>query len=240
MAWWERCFIGGLGGTSAAVVKFLGQDYASLVAGRFNPDQVDLLLIGYIVLVPLLLFLGASLAAVSYEDNRIKLLAIGVAAPALITTFAGGEKSLRLTDLSPMAAAYAADSPSKQANDEGLPGKIVRGLGFALGVGRAPQRYWVVVGSFQNRETAEDFSRTIDFELKEQPSLANQGAFVGIQNPTSKVYPVIVGAYSPYAEAERLRTQVTALPTIRTLIAQNKSNTPYLSTGNTFRMQPDD
>lgn len=84
--------IGALGGLAAVSVKYLGQDHSFVTQNLQLGQTANLwaLLIGYIILTPILMFLGGLLACMSGEVNRIKLLAIGVAAPALITTWAGG------------------------------------------------------------------------------------------------------------------------------------------------------
>src|SRR5574341_507180 len=90
----EKVAIGALGGLAAVCVKFLGQDYHYVVtqASNLARDRVNDLIIGYSVLTPILVFLGGLLTWASDETKRLKLLAIAVSAPALITTWAGGSK----------------------------------------------------------------------------------------------------------------------------------------------------
>lgn len=91
----ERLIIGALGGLSSVLVKFLGQDYDNLVAHAANltDDQILSYKIGYGILTPILMFLGAFIAWVSDENKRIKLVALAIAAPAMITTWSGGSKA---------------------------------------------------------------------------------------------------------------------------------------------------
>ncbi len=87
-----RVVIGMLGGMAALCTKFLAHDYSVLANYLSQNRHVDALNmgIGYAILGPILIFLGGLLAWVNEsETSRMKLLAIGVAAPALITTAAG-------------------------------------------------------------------------------------------------------------------------------------------------------
>jgi hypothetical protein len=101
----QRITIGMLGGIAALCTKFLAHDYSTLSdylsANRYG-DALNLG-IGYVILGPILVFLGGLLAWVNESENsRMKLLAIGIAAPALITTAAGaGGASTRTSFLSP-------------------------------------------------------------------------------------------------------------------------------------------
>jgi hypothetical protein len=89
---WQRILIGMLGGVAALCTKFLAHDYsviATYIIEHRNTDAANLG-IGYIILGPILVFLGGLLAWVAAgETSRMKILAIGIAAPALITTAAG-------------------------------------------------------------------------------------------------------------------------------------------------------
>ena len=110
----EKAILGALGGLSAVLVKFLGQDYANVVAHASNltADQLLSYKVGYGLLTPILMFLGAFVAWLSDEQKRIKVVALAVAAPAMITTWSGGYKVdlLAFNDLlAPSAYAQAAD-----------------------------------------------------------------------------------------------------------------------------------
>lgn len=125
----EKVLVGALGGMSAVCVKFLGQDYTTLVeqGANLSADQLFAFKIGYGVLTPILIFLGAVLAWVSEESNRLKLLAIGIAAPALITTWSGGTKP---ADAAPqismniISSAYANETPQTAAPPSGERGEL--------------------------------------------------------------------------------------------------------------------
>ena len=87
----QRILIGVLGGLAATITKFLGQDFERV----FTDAGVNLInatnaLYGYTFLSLVLAFLGGLCAWAVSERHRVKLLAIAVAAPAIITTYTGG------------------------------------------------------------------------------------------------------------------------------------------------------
>src|SRR5215210_3442260 len=94
----EKIVLGALGGLAAVLTKFLGQDYANIVehASNLTDAQIESYKVGYIILTPILMFLGALVAWASDERKRFKLIALAIAAPALITTWAGGTKGQKL------------------------------------------------------------------------------------------------------------------------------------------------
>ncbi len=106
----ERVFIGAAGGLAAVAVKFLGQDFDFLVdnISGITLEKQSSLIFGYAVITPILMFLGALCAWASEEPKRLRLLALSVSAPALITTWSGGNKDVnnRPTDLSRLGYAY--------------------------------------------------------------------------------------------------------------------------------------
>nr|MBX2809554.1 hypothetical protein [Cellvibrionaceae bacterium] len=91
----EKISIGAIGGLAAVCVKFLGQDYDFIVSQAANLTDEQLLgyKIGYSLLTPILMFLGAVIAWTSDEEKRMKLIALAIAAPAIITTWSGGVKT---------------------------------------------------------------------------------------------------------------------------------------------------
>lgn len=91
----EKAVLGAFGGLSAVLVKFLGQDYAVVVANAANltADQLLAYKVGYGLLTPILMFLGGFIAWLSDEQKRVKIVALAIAAPAMITTWSGGQKA---------------------------------------------------------------------------------------------------------------------------------------------------
>ncbi len=225
----EKIIIGTLGGFSAVLVKFLGQDYANVVAQAANLTPVVLLSykIGYGLLTPILMFLGAFIAWISDEEKRVKLVALAIAAPAMITTLSGGSKPeiLSYMDFS-ISSAYAGEiipetgygksvEPDENTEKSTL-GKVKDGIGIFFGYGKQPKRYWVIVGSLKDRDAAQQFAD----EINAENSALN--AWVGIRVPPNEYYPVIVGNYSLLSEAKMLRDKALATNTIKDA---------YLSTG---------
>ena len=232
----ERAIIGSLGGLAAICVKYVGQDHNFVTkliqsGDLHDMDLVLALFVGYAILTPMLMFLGALIAWGSSERNRLKLLALGVAAPALITTWAGGTKSYQpstattefrstLTESSRnfnlFPIAHAADKEDKidsQKNGEIEETKsdksaIIQGIELFFGYGKEPQKYWVVVGSYIDRAEAEVHAERIN---KEEPSLR---AFVGNSRPGNKYLPVIVGGYLPLDEARAIMRKARALDSV--------------------------
>ena len=80
-----RIFAGLAGGLAAAASKILALDVPQLAqftsTGRL--DEMDELRVTIFIFTPILMFLGAIIAWASQENNRMKLLALGAAAPAL-------------------------------------------------------------------------------------------------------------------------------------------------------------
>lgn len=203
-----RVAIGVLGGISAVVVKFLGQDY-NLVTEQYRlltSDMIMDLAIAYIILTPLLMFLGGVLAWVSRDANPRQLLAIGVAAPAIITTFAGGTKGgeFEAALLAPVTAAHA-QAPVEERERTVLD-RIEKGVGYFFGYGREVKNYWVVVGSFPDRDQAQKKADEINRES------SDLSAFVGFQSKQG-IWPVIVG-YGTYGEAKTIKEKALNLDSV--------------------------
>lgn len=228
----ERVVIGALGGLAAVMVKFLGQDYATVVAQAANltADQIAAYKIGYGLLTPILMFLGGFVAWTSEERKRLKLVALAVAAPALITTWSGGTKPdyMASTDLL-IAPAYAqptggqalpapAPTSTRPATPEqkSVLDQVKEGIGVFFGYGKEPKRYWVIVGSYQKRGDAQRFADKVNSEDR------SLNAWVGVRVPPNDFYPVIVGGYSTLSEAKALKEKALATDAV---------TQAYLSTG---------
>jgi hypothetical protein len=217
----EKVILGALGGLSAVLVKFLGQDYPTLAAhaADLTANQILNYKVGYVILTPILMFLGAFVAWISEEQKRMKLVAIAVAAPAMITTWSGGTKS-ELTayfDLTKSAYAQPVDgskgSPKADASDatgEESPWQQIKGgVGNFFGYGKEPKKYWVIVGSFNDRADAQRYADRIN----QEDSTLN--AWVGVKVPPNDYYPVIVGGYSYLSEARALKERAMATKIVK-------------------------
>jgi hypothetical protein len=132
----QRILIGMLGGVAALCTKFLAHDYSVLANYLSENRYVDALNlgIGYAILGPILVFLGGLLAWVNEgESNRMKLLAIGVAAPALITTAAGtggAEGSNRTAFLAPFDELAISSAHAGSLDDGRF--QIAQGIGQGI------------------------------------------------------------------------------------------------------------
>jgi hypothetical protein len=218
-----RALVGGVAGLAAVAAKFVGQDMYYLSKWAYSPLVDDVrnfksLILLYVMMVPVLIFLGALVCWATDEKNRLKLIALGVAAPAMITTFAGGPKSdlhdgsvrTAYYDINPISAAFAqTDLPNCTDNSASL----AQGAKLFFGLGGA-EKYWVIVGSFTNKNEAEQLARNIESRHPEMRP------FVGKRAPCNEFYPVIVGDYVPYADAVKLTQESANL---------NPGSRPYLS-----------
>lgn len=224
----EKVILGALGGLAAVAVKFLGQDYPTLAThfADLTTNQILNYKVGYGILTPILVFLGAFVAWISEEQKRIKLVAIAVAAPAIITTWSGGTKpefriafdipnSVYAQQVDPSKGGTIGDT-SKGSAEESAWGKIKGGIGTFFGYGKEPRRYWVIVGSFRERNDAQGLADRIN---KEDRTL---NAFVGVKVPPNDYYPVIVGGYNYLSEARKLREKALRTKSV---------NDAYLSEG---------
>ena len=214
----EKVLIGALGGLSAVCVKFLGQDYNTLIehGANLSADQLFAMKIGYGVLTPILVFLGALLAWVSEEPNRLKLLAIGIAAPALITTWSGGTKSsdtamnLSFNLISP---AYAIEQ-KQEAGPSIFNNPMVRsyehwwsasldGVKMFFGYGKEIKHYYVVVGSFKSYQQAKQHAQAVN---QRNPRL---NAHIGTKTDNN-FYPVVLGEPALLSVANPIKEKVNA------------------------------
>lgn len=88
-----RILIGGLGGLTASLSKILALD-ATRLGSLFNSGsltEMNELLASVYVFTPILILLGAIVGWASGETHRVKLLAIGCAAPALLAPWTVGD-----------------------------------------------------------------------------------------------------------------------------------------------------
>jgi hypothetical protein len=220
----EKALLGALGGFSAVLVKFLGQDYADIVAHASNltADQLLAYKIGYGILTPILMFLGAFIAWISDEQKRAKIVALAVAAPALITTWSGGSQNVESTIafhglLVPSVYAQSRDAAKENIKvetpdvitEKSTLQQIQNGIGVFFGYGKQPPKYWVIVGSYKDREAAQQFANKVNAEDK------TLNAWIGLKIPPNDYYPVIVGDYSSLSEARELRRKALAIKFIK-------------------------
>jgi hypothetical protein len=199
----EKAILGALGGLSAVTVKYLGQDHATVCAHLLEgmDREIKSYIIGYIIITPILIFLGAFIAFISEEQKRMKLVAIAIAAPALITTWAGGTKfDSKIVLNFPIRSVYAQPLDSQPSNSQTTTWQQIKdGVGTFFGYRTGPKRYWVIVGSFKDRNDAQAFANKINSEDR------TLGAWIGQKVPPNEYYPVIVGGYNLLDEARALK-----------------------------------
>jgi hypothetical protein len=229
----EKAILGALGGLSAVLVKFLGQDYENVVshAANLTAEQLLSYKIGYGLLTPILMFLGAFIGWLSDEQKRMKIVALAIAAPAMVTTWSAGEGDTSPAPPHQAALISSAFAQSPEGAKEKLPPahpdtlqeksvweRIEQGVGVFFGRDKQPRRYWVVVGSFTDKRAAVDFSDAVN---EEAPAL---NAWVGGRLPGNAYYPVIVGGHLSLSLSEARELKQKALAT-------NTVKEAYLATG---------
>lgn len=220
MTGWAKVMLGALGGLAAICVKYLGQDQNFAMDWWAEGDpRLEKLLFGYLILTPILMFLGGLVTWVADEKRPMRLLAMGVAAPALITTWAGGAKPTSSSqpskigpagffDLGPISTAYADTGRVYVAQSD-----ISQSIRLFFGEGKIDQKYWVVVGSYRDKDEAAAKATSLNAQ---RPGLQ---AFVGKRQPNNDYYPVIIGEFVALPEARRLQD-----------VARQIGLEPYLST----------
>lgn len=211
----ERLLLGAIAGLVSVLSKFLAHDYDNIANNFANltADQILNYQVGYSILTPILIILGAFIAWISDESNKLKIVAMAISAPALITTWAGGDKPTRqaanaqamfsafaqpgLSSPAPRAATPTAD-PSK-ISDVGAATRIQQGIGIFFGIGKEAPRYRVVVNSFDDIAMARQQADTIN---RQHPELA---ASVLRSKDPAQTHQVVLGEAVAYSQATRLQ-----------------------------------
>lgn len=208
----ERVMLGAAGGLASLASKYIAQDHDIIVAnyGRFAPGQLEGIVIGYVVMGLVLVFLGALAGwVVEDEARRLRVLAMAVALPALITTWAGGAGNGGNAGpngawrISLVTEAYAAE-PSTQQADPGVLDSAREGIKFFFGIDKQPKRYWVIVGSYPDRDAAQARADALN------AAGGDLHAWVGVKSASNGYYPVIVGELLPYQDALALKERALA------------------------------
>ena len=214
MTIFEKVFLGVAAGLVSVLSKFMAHDYDNIARNFANltADQVLNYQVGYGILTPILMIMGGFVAWVSDEPNRIKLVALAISAPALITTWAGGEKraAVAVTDIF-VASAYAqqAGAPAvrpdssmparfdpTQTRDIGTLDRVRQGVGTFFGYGKEPPLYRVVVGSFASVDNARRYADEINRQNPGAPL-----ASVAPPRPGNPNYAVVLGDSALHSKA---------------------------------------
>lgn len=210
----------GIAGAIVAVgSKYVAQDHywVRVWMDTREYDKMPGLIVFYAILLIVLGGIGAIFAVASRETHPMKLLAIAVSAPAIVTTWLGGTKPAaavqpnmpraHLEYILPVSSAYAADESILPAVKSS--GGFWEGFRTPLGFGKDESRYRVIVGSYKNRT---DAAQTVE-RIKKEDSTLN--AFVGERQPNNEFYPVVVGGYLPYPQASELKARVESLSSVK-------------------------
>ena len=204
-----RILAGMAGGFTASASKILALDVERLGSFMTNGslDEFNELKVTIFVFTPVLMAIGGIVAWASQERNRMKLLAIGCTAPALIAPWTSSNISELEQRASMISSAYAQDVRAKPISDN-----YAKGVKALLGF-ESPKnkRYWVIIGSEKNLGQAKAFANAIN---SEDPTLR---AFVGQRQPGNEFYPVIVGgdqSYLPLEKAKILKERAERLDVI--------------------------
>ena len=204
-----RFLVGLAGGFAAAPSKVLAIDAAQLAKflDQGNIAATDELRGTIFIVTPILMILGGLVGWASSERNRFKLLAIGCSAPALVAPWtAQPPKDVATALLSPISISSAYAQTPLQTSDQPA---IVKGLQVLFGVASPEtQRYWVIVSSDRDLNSAKAFADTINAAA---PTLQ---AFVGQRQPGNDNYPIIVGgptAFLPLDQAQALQQKAATL-----------------------------
>lgn len=200
-----KLFIGMLGGLLAAISKYGAFEHEALIEiirmHTAESDEARAFRLAFYLSSLLLVLMGGAIAWAAEENNRLKLIAIGAAAPALVAPWTAqtekGRADRPVASLSlPFVSPAIAQTPGIAASDN------ARALRFLLGIGPdESQRYWVIVGSHRSYDVAAAQAQAIN------RADSNLQAFVGAQKPGNPFYPVIVGgpkAFLPLNEARNL------------------------------------
>jgi len=197
--------IGMAGGLLAAISKYGAFEHEALIEIiRMHTEVSDearafrlALYISSLVLV----LMGGAVAWATDENNRMKLLAIGAAAPALIAPWTTQLDKGR-PDKAGVAWSLPFATPAFAQETSSAPSDTSRALRFLLGLdSTAQRRFWVIVGSHRSYDVAKAQAEAIN---RSDPSLQ---AFVGARKPGNPHFPVIVGgpkAFLPLQEAQTL------------------------------------
>ena len=219
-----RVAVGGLGGIAATCVKYLSQHHEK-VSSLIENDQwpkAYAILFGLAIFAAVLFFLGGLIGWASKESHSLKLLALGISAPALVTTWASARPD-QIAAGQADKIAYELHSTvvqTAQASETNIPKfilstaensyglTILDGLNDVLGRDAISPNYWVVVGSFLELENAVEHAKRINSEAPDMK------AFVGKRKPGNKFYPVIVGKFTNREGAEALLAKAQKLKAV--------------------------
>jgi hypothetical protein len=206
LTWRVRGLWGALGGIVAVGSKFLAQNFywVRVFMDTHAYDRLPGLTVSYISLLVVLCVIGGVFAVASEENHKMKLLAIAVAAPAIITTWLGGSGPPGLVRALQGWNLFFTPALAQQDWEGSGLSPFWKGFWTPFGYGKDEQRYRVIAGSFQSRADAEQ-------KVAEIKKLGIPNAFVGNPMPGNAYFPVVVSEYLPFTVAVKIKTQVNKL-----------------------------
>ena len=218
----ERIVLGLTAGFVSVLSKFMAQDYTYIVDNAMNltADQILSYKVGYGILTPILMIMGGFIAWVSEENSRIKVVALAISAPALITTWAGGTKATSTVSLNdlvvPSVYAQQTNAPVQQeiidpntVQEEPLLTRIQKGIGIFFGFGKEPIKYKVVVGSYTEKKKAEEQLAKIK---EENPKI--DANLIEKKSSGEVSYIITIGEYNYLSEANQIRAKALDMQAI--------------------------
>jgi hypothetical protein len=228
-----RFFVGMIGGLVAACSKILALDISQLSTflDQGNLSDLNDLKVTIYIFTPILVFLGGVIAWATSEESRMKLLAIGCAAPAIVAPWTAASPVEPLSAFHLVPGSIVSTAFAQERKDSAAQSKFVTGVKVLFGITRPEdQKYWVIVGSHLELQSALEYAAALN---SSDPDLQ---AFVGQRKPDNPYYPVIVGgqeAFLSLAEAKALRDQASRSPLVPrdAYLSNYRDRTPALTTG---------
>jgi hypothetical protein len=136
----------------------------------------------------------------------MKLLWIGIAGPALVTTWLGGATASGINQPDGKHSWLPSLTTSAWAEDASAQGKddsFWRGAKIVFGVGKDESRYRVIVGSYKSKAEATSM---LEKAKKVAPDL---NVFIGEPQPNNEYFPVVASGYLPYPAAKKIKDDVS-------------------------------
>jgi len=205
----KKILLGGLGALTPVIMNLLVVDLK--VLAHLTP----LVLLGYVIRVVVLFYLGGLMAYLHKDEKSpVKLFELGIVAPALITALLNAAqvevpKAPKPTSQTTwellLPAAYAQVPQKEEIKSFALP-KESRSEEFWRGLtGSHPKRVWfVIVRAHRNLEDARKEAQ----EINQKGQGFNAELYSTYGRDSS--YEVVIGANLTYEEAQKLRQQAIA------------------------------
>ena len=237
----QRVFFGALGGICAVVLKLVSQDKGLIghYLVTFGSDESNQFFAAYAFLTVAMVFLGGVVGLCFAETNRGKMLMLGISAPALLGTYAGGEKVLT-TAQPPAVGNPTTIGPAGLLDGFGLVAPAYAQGAAGSERDQAKNSFQIGIGAFPGMSADIRPTATVLPDIVPAPGAGDQhywvvvgshldaaeakaqaeainaeapdlGAFVGLQKPGNPYYPVIVGEYLPVTEATELLDEAKAV-----------------------------